>query len=191
VFVYETDLEKAKALLEEAGVEEGTEIRYWTTGEAPEIGQILQAQLAPIGIDVKIEQRETSSYIGTFYGDQPWPERPELMAWTWWPDYNDPTDWAWVLMHTAASGSSGANAGFYSNERADEIMDLAFSIADEEELCELYKEFQDIVIRQDPAWITLIEPPDEAVLRIDIGGYQANPLYRGTFDFYNMYREGY
>jgi peptide/nickel transport system substrate-binding protein len=191
VFTYETDLEKAKALLEEAGVGEGLEIRYWTTGEASEIGQMLQAQLAQIGVNLTIEQRETSSFIGTFYGDQEWPERPELMAWTWWPDYNDPTDWAWVLFHSAASGSSGANAGFYSNERADAIMDEAFTVADEAKLCEMYKEFQDIVIRQDPAWIPTIEPPDEAVLRTDIGGYRANPLYRGTFDFYDMYRIGY
>ena len=190
VFTYETDLDKAKALLEEAGVAEGLELRFWTTAESSDFGQIMQAQLAQIGVDMKIESRETSSYIGTFYGDQEWPERPEMMGWTWWPDYNDPTDWAWVLFHSAASGSSGANAGFYSNERADEIMDMAFTIADEEELCELYKEFQDIVMREDPAWIALVEPPDEAVLRTDIRGYMANPLYRGTFDFYKLDRGG-
>jgi len=190
VFQYQTDLDKARELLAEAGAE-GLEIRYMTSGEASEVGQILQAQLAQIGVNLKIEQREIGSYIGTFYGNVEWPERPEIMAWTWWPDYNDPTDWAWVLFHTDASGSSGANAGFYSNPRADEIMDLAFSIADEDELCELYKEFQDIVITQDPAWIPLIEPPDEVILRRDITGYRANPLYRGTFSFYLMGRAGY
>jgi len=188
VFMYDTDIEKAKQLLQEAGVEEGMEIRYWTSGEASELGPILQAQLAKIGINLKIEEREISSYIGTFYGDQEWPERPELMAWTWWPDYNDPTDWAWVLLHSDASGSSGANAGFYSNERADEIMDEAMAVLDEETLCEMYEEFQDIVTRQDPAWIPLVEPPDVAILRTDIAGYENHPLYRGTFDFHAMKR---
>jgi len=191
VFLYDTDLEKAKQLLEEAGVEEGLEIRYMTSGEASEVGQILQAQLAQIGVTLKIEQREISSYIGTFYGNVEWPERPEIMAYTWWPDYNDPTDWAWVLFHTDASGSSGANAGFYSNERADEIMDEALGVLDEEELCQMYQEFQNIVTQQDPAWIPLVEPPDVAVLRQGIDGYQNHPLYRGTFDFDRMSRSGY
>lgn len=192
VFVYETDLEKAKQLLQEAGVQPGLELRYMTEEGGPtDVGQILQAQLAQLGINLKIEQRDSSTYIGIFYGDVQWPERPELMAWTWWPDYNDPTDWAWVLFHSDAAGSAGANAGFYSNPRVDEIIDLAPSVTDTAQLCALYKEFQDIVIRQDPAWIPLIEPPDEAVLRKDIGGYEANPLYRGTFDFYRLYRIGY
>jgi peptide/nickel transport system substrate-binding protein len=192
VFQYQTDLEKAKQLLDEAGIQSGLELRYMTEEGSPStIGPILQAQLAQLGINLTIEQRDTSSYIGMFYGDQQWPERPEIMSFTWWPDYNDPTDWAWVLFHTDAAGSSGANAGFYSNARADEIMDSAFSLTDQTGLCNLYKEFQDIVIQQDPAWIPLIEPPDEAVLRKDIGGYEANPLYRGTFDFSKMYRIGY
>jgi peptide/nickel transport system substrate-binding protein len=191
VFVYETDLEKARQLLDEAGVEEGLELRYMTSGDELEVGQILQSQLAQIGVNLQIEQREISSFIDTFYGDVEWPDRPEMFAFAWWPDYNDPTDWAWVLFHSAASGSSGANAGFYSNERADEIMDTAFTVADEDELCELYKEWQDIVTRQDPAWIPTVELRDEVVLRSDIGGYRSNPLYRGTFDFHLMYREGY
>jgi len=190
-FVYTTDLEKARQLLEEAGIEPGLELRYVTEEGGPtSAGQVLQTQLAQIGINLKIEQMDSSSYVGIFYGDVEWPERPEIMAWTWWPDYNDPTDWAWILFHSAASGSSGANAGFYSNARADEIMDLAPAITDEAELCELYKEFQDIVIRQDPAWIPLIEPPDQAIFRKDIRGYQGNPLYRGTFDFYRLTRAG-
>lgn len=193
VFVYETDLEKAKALLEEAGVQPGMEIRFmceemdWPV----QVGQILQAQLAQIGINLKIEQRDTSTYSGIFYGDVQWPERPELMAWGWWPDYNDPTDYAWPLFHSQAAGSAGANAGFYSNPRVDEILDIAPSITDTAKLCELYKEFQDIVVRQDPAWIPLVERPDVRVLRKDIGGFQANPIYVETFDFFRLYRIGY
>lgn len=188
-FVYTTDLAKAKQLLNEAGIQPGTQITYLTEeGGSMAIGTILQAQLAQVGINVKVEQRDTSSMISIFYGDQEWPDRPELFSWTWWPDYNDPTDWAWILFHTDAKGSAGANAGFYNNARADEIMNLAPGIEDQTELCTLYKEFQDIVVRQDPAWIPLVESPDEAILRKDIAGYKSNPLYRGTFNFYQLSR---
>jgi peptide/nickel transport system substrate-binding protein len=191
VFVYQTDLEKAKQLLEEAGIQPGLELRYVTEeGSSPSAAQILQAQLAKIGINLKIEQMDTSSYIGIFYGDVQWPERPEIMGWGWWPDYNDPTDWAWPLFHTDASGSGGGNAGFYSNPRVDEIIDTAPTITDKQKLCELYKEFQDIAVRQDPAWIPLIEPPDQAIIRKDILGYQDNPIYTFVFDFYKLTRAG-
>lgn len=192
-FMYETNLEKAKQLLEEAGVQEGLELRYLTTGDRQEAiaGQILQAQLAKIGINLKIEQREIVSFISVVFSDVEWPERPDLIGFSWWPDYNDPTDWTRVLFHSDAAGSMGGNIGLYSNERVDEIIDQGNSILDEDELCEIYKEFQDIVVRQDPAWIPLVELPNEVVLRSDVGGYQNNPAYHNTFNFHELYRIGY
>lgn len=192
-FVYETDLDKARQLLREAGVAEGLELRYWAEegGGDMGVGQILQAQLAQIGIRLKVEERDTSSFASMYFSDAPWPERPDLMSWYWWPDYNDPTDMAWVNFHTDAWGSQGANAGFYSNERVDEIIDQAATTLDEAELCGLYSEFQDIVTRQDPPWIYLVEWPDEVVMRNDIEGYTAIPQYRQTFRFHELYRVGY
>jgi len=193
VFTYETNLEKARQLLDEAGVQEGLELRYLTTGDRQEAvaGQILQAQLAKIGINLKIEQREIVSFISLVFSDVEWPERPELMGFSWWPDYNDPTDWTRILFHSAAAGSMGGNIGLYNNAHVDEIIDQGNSILDENELCEIYKEFQDVVVRQDPAWIPLVELPNEVVLRSDIGGYQNNPAYHNTFDFHQLFRIGY
>jgi len=193
VFTYETNLEKAKQLLQEAGVPEGLELRYWAEegGGDMGVGQILQAQLAQLGIKLRVEERDTSSFVGMYFSDEPWPKRPELISWYWWPDYNDPTSMSWVNFHTDAWGSTGANAGFYSNKRADEIMDQALNTLDENELCKLYKEFQDIVTRQAPPWIYLIEWPDEVVMRKDIGGYKSVPQYRQTFRFHELYRIGY
>ena len=42
---------------------------------------------------------------------------------SWWPNFNHPFDWAWVLYHTDAGGSAGGNAGLYSNEEADGLID--------------------------------------------------------------------
>jgi peptide/nickel transport system substrate-binding protein len=193
VFMYETNLEKARQLLEEAGIQEGLELRYLTTGDRQEAiaGQILQAQLAKIGINLKIEQREIVSFVSLVFSDVKWPERPELMGFTWWPDYNDPTNWTRVLFHSDAAGSMGGNIGLYGNERVDEIIDQGNGILDEDELCEIYREFQDIVVRQDPAWIPLVELPNEVVLRSDISGYQNNPAYHNTFDFHQLFRIDY
>jgi peptide/nickel transport system substrate-binding protein len=190
VFVYETNLDEAKRLLKEAGVSNGLELRYLTTGDRQEAlaGQILQNQLAKIGIALKIEQRSVESYTSMVFSDTSWPERPELFGFTWWPDYNDPTDWAWVLFHSDAGGATGGNIGLYSNSHVDGIINGAKDQLNQEELCRQYADVQDILVRQDPAWIPLIEMPNEVVLRKDISGYANNPNYHNVFDFSALFR---
>lgn len=68
---YEFDLDKAKALFAEAGVVEGTEITFWTlAGSFPEwvtMAEVLQADLAKIGITLKIESNELNTWLEPFY----------------------------------------------------------------------------------------------------------------------------
>lgn len=192
VFVYNTDLEKAKQLLEEAGVPMDGSLTwlYWAEEGGGDMGAglILQSQLQKLGINLKVEELDTARVSGIFYSDDLSEQRPDMFRWGWWPDYNDPTNEAWVTIATDAAGSNGGNGGFYSNARVDELMDQATVTLDEKELCEIYKEIQDITTRQDPPWIFLAERPDEMILRSDIGGYAAHKLYRQTFRFQDLYR---
>jgi len=195
VFVYETDLEKARQLMEEAGVPLDGSLTwlYWAEEGGGDMGAglILQSQLQKLGINLKVEELDTARVSGMFYSDNLGPERPDMFRWGWWPDYNDPSNEAWVTIHSDAAGSNGGNGGFYSNSRVDELIDQATVTLDEKTVCELYKEVQDITTRQDPPWIYLAERPDEMILRNDIGGYTAHKLYRQTFRFQDMFRTGY
>ena len=58
VFMYPTDLDKAKALLQEAGWVDGTEVTYayYPGFHGEDVGPILQAQLEQIGIKLKIQE---------------------------------------------------------------------------------------------------------------------------------------
>jgi peptide/nickel transport system substrate-binding protein len=68
---YTYDLDKAKQLFAEAGVKEGDTLTWWgTAGSNPEwatSGEILQASLKEIGINLKIDNRETSAWAEKFY----------------------------------------------------------------------------------------------------------------------------
>jgi peptide/nickel transport system substrate-binding protein len=68
---YEFDLDKAKALFAEAGVTEGTTLTFWSlAGAFPEwvtMAQILQADLAKIGITLDIQTNETNTWLEKFY----------------------------------------------------------------------------------------------------------------------------
>ncbi|ADB53530.1 ABC transporter substrate-binding protein [Conexibacter woesei] len=68
---YPFDLDKARALFAEAGVDAGTTLTFHTVaGQYPEwvqMGQILQQNLEEIGIRMKIERQEFSTWLDTFY----------------------------------------------------------------------------------------------------------------------------
>jgi peptide/nickel transport system substrate-binding protein len=192
VFTYETDLEKANQLLEEAGFDKSVELRYLIE-ESLHVpaGQILQAQLAKIGVNLKVDQRESATVVGIFFGDVQWPERPEMFGWTTGSYYNDPFAFSFPTFYSKSAGSKGSNPTFYSNPRVDEIIDQSLSVTDPVELCNLYKEMQDILTRVDPYMIPLMVPPDDSTARIDIGGFILNPEYRANFDIPKLYRIGY
>ncbi len=67
---YSYDLDKAKQLFAEAGVKEGDTLTWWSTTSAPEWqtdGQILQASLKKIGINLKIVTNDSSTWAAKFY----------------------------------------------------------------------------------------------------------------------------
>ncbi|MBO9589123.1 ABC transporter substrate-binding protein [Devosia sp.] len=69
LFCYEQDLEKAKALMAESGVSGFTAKVIGATGEPPVAAseaQVLQAQLAEIGINLEIEMMELNVYVDTW-----------------------------------------------------------------------------------------------------------------------------
>ena len=69
LFCYEQDVEKAKALMAEAGVDGFSATVIAATGEPPVAAseaQVLQAQLAEIGINLEIRMMELNVYVDTW-----------------------------------------------------------------------------------------------------------------------------
>jgi peptide/nickel transport system substrate-binding protein len=190
-FTYSTDLAKAKELFAKAGVEEGTELRL-TQEEGDEnvksAVQLFAANLEQIGITLAIETMDTTSYTALLYGDQPAEERPNVMWWGWWPDYNDAWNHLYPQVSCEAWGSKGSNAGFYCNERVDELLAESRDAADPTTYNEALAEVQQILSRDDPPAIYYIQPLWTTVLRKDVTGFVFNPIYIGTYDFYGMHR---
>jgi peptide/nickel transport system substrate-binding protein len=65
-------LDKARALLKEAGAENlSFSLAVFSTEPAPAVAQVIQQQLAEIGVDVQIEQLDEGSWAGKVYGEVP------------------------------------------------------------------------------------------------------------------------
>lgn len=73
LFCYEQDVERAKQLMAEAGVDGFSAKVIAATGEPPVAAteaQVLQAQLAEIGIELEIEMMELNVYVDTWLSGQ-------------------------------------------------------------------------------------------------------------------------
>lgn len=190
-FSFPTDLAKAKELFAQAGVAEGTVISLTQESGDENVKsavQLFQANLAEIGIVLEVETVDLTTFISIVFGDAPIEERPQVIPWFWWPDYNDAWNHLYPQVSCEAWGSQGTNSGFYCNERVEALLAEARDAADPERYQTALAEIQQILTRDDPSAIYFMQRQWTTVLRSGIEGFIFNPIYIGTFDFYRLHR---
>lgn len=190
-FQYETDLEKAKELLATAGVAEGSEVTLIEESGDESIKacmQLFQQNLAQIGISLVIQEVDLSTFAGILYGDMEAEERPGMMPWGWWPDYNDAYNHLYPQISCDQWGSAGSNSGYYCNERVQALLEANRDEPDPAKYQAALSEIQQIISKDDPPAIYYIQPLWTTVLRKGINGFVFNPINLGTYGFYEMSR---
>jgi peptide/nickel transport system substrate-binding protein len=192
VFLYQTDLDKAKELILSGGFKEGDVFEYMVDANEETqqtVAQLFQANVQEMGFDLELISVDYATVESTVYGDAPPEERPHFISgWGWWPDYNDPWNQLWPNFTEANIGGGGSNGGAWVNPRFEEIMAEAEHFESEEQLEELMKEAQNILTEQDPPVIYYGQRVDYTVLGADIQGFIPNPLYLEAFNVYEMSR---
>jgi peptide/nickel transport system substrate-binding protein len=192
VFLYQTDLDKAKELILSGGFKEGDVFEYMVDANEETqqtVAQLFQANVQKMGFDLELTSVDYATIESTVYGDSPPEERPHFIGgWGWWPDYNDPWNQLWPNFTEANIGGGGSNGGSWINPRFEEIMAKAEHFESEEQLDALMKEAQNILTEQDPPVIYYGQRVDFTVLGADIQGFVANPLYLQAFNVYQMSR---
>jgi len=192
VFKYDTNIDKAKQLLATAGVVPGTTLTYeYYTGFGKEAGTVLQAQLEKVGLHLTLKEVEFGQMNADLTTDRPEAQRANFYYWGWWPDYNAPSDYSWILFNSGAIPSPDCpcyNSGYYKNATVDKIINDGFTQTDDAKLISSFKQAQDILVNTDPAWIPVGQQLDDTYFRTDIQGHYFNPLYIQTWDFYALSR---
>jgi peptide/nickel transport system substrate-binding protein len=190
VFIYQTDLDQAKQLILAGGFAEGDSFDYMiTAGDevGKSIAQVFQANVQQMGFDLEILELDYATVESIVYGDQPVEEKPVFVDWAWWPDFNDPWNQLKANFVESAIGSGGSNPGGYVNPRLEELMNNGVH-ADPTQLGVLMKEAQQILTELDPPAIYYGQSIYFTILRKEIQGFVANPLYLGAYPFWNMSR---
>jgi peptide/nickel transport system substrate-binding protein len=187
MFHYQTDLAKARALLQKAGVKPGTVLTFAYSDPFGKAAPLLQAQLAQLGITMKIEHLDAAAFNAIFFGSERASQRPNLMGFGWYPDYDDPYDACVPLVASYSAGANGVNGGFYHNAQVDALL-AQMKNADHDTLVRDAYKLQDITGRLDPPAIWTDERADVVALASNVRGYVDNPVEAYTYDFYALHR---
>lgn len=165
---FEYDPEGAKALLEEAGYGDGFTMSVWVPTGAPDArrAEVLQAQLASVGINLEIVQVESTKGITEFWTEQKY----DSNAWTW-SGRPDPSQ-TWQLLTSEGSF-------FTLGETPQDIEDLLLqSVADTDQDARraTFAELTKRAISEEALYIPLFFPGSVTAMRSNVHGFVPNLL---------------
>lgn len=147
-FGFTYDPEKARALLKQAGFENGVKLSmhcfaaprpYNTAGL--KTAQRLQEDWRKVGIDVELEQMEFGAMLEVV--SQRTEHQMALLGWM--ADTGDPDNFIWELYGVPTNRSN------YENVAANELMKQAAAELDPAKRAELYHQAEDLILQDPPA----------------------------------------
>jgi peptide/nickel transport system substrate-binding protein len=151
---YAHDVARARALLAEAGVAQGTELVIDTVAALKEIAEAIAALLSRTGLRVRAQVWEGAVLSPMWQNAERRRERDMYLT-SWGNGALDPSD---IMVPTLRSGGRGNSAGF-ANTEVDRLLDAAETEADQEKRAAMYRRAQAIVTDEAP-WIFLWLPQD-------------------------------
>ena len=171
---YEFDPEKAKALLKEAGLEDGFEMELWAMPvprpympDGTKVAEVIQKNLADIGIKAKIVSYEWATYLEKTKNGE---ADAFMLGWT--GDNGDADNFLYTLLDKDNIGSN--NYAYYSNDEVHDILINAQSEVDEDKRNELYAQAQEIIFEEAP-WVPLAHSTPLLAGNADLVNFTPHP----------------
>lgn len=138
---YKQDLEKARELLGEAGVENlELHIAIQNTEAEKMVGEIIQANLLEIGINLIIDVQDDAAFVEEGFGPEAVKNRQ--LVFLNWINYPDPS---LTTMFFKCDQTEQWNWSYYCNPEFDALNDQAVLEMDPEARADLYIEMQKLV----------------------------------------------
>jgi len=176
------DPEKAKALLAAAGVKTPLEIDLWYQPVArpynpngKRIGEMMQADLAKIGVDAKLQTYEWGEYRKRLEAGE---SMTGQMGWT--GDNGDPDNF-FFLLGCPDGKPAEDNIPKWCNAEFNALLVKARTVADQAERAKLYQRMQEIEHEDSPELLIAHSIVYEAT-RANVTGYKQSPLGTHAFE---------
>ncbi len=174
--LYAYDIEKAKALISEAGLAAGTEITLTTLAGSADDSTIfaaLQQMWAPLGINLVVEQVD-----GPTRGAKNRSGEYDIHTYGWVNDVNDPSQVVGWLGHTPTANAVGTG---WDNAEFNALFEASATEIDPAKRADQYAKMQAIYAEAAPL-LFMYETPFAVAVSGAVDGYVQTPLGNNIFE---------
>jgi dipeptide transport system substrate-binding protein len=177
------DREQAKKLLAEAGFPNGFETDIWAmpvqrpyNPDARRIAELMQADLAKVGIKAKVVSFEWGEYRKRVQQGE-----HQMAELGWTGDNGDPDNFFVPLAGCAASRPGGGSASKWCNQEFDALINKAATLPNQAERTKLYEQAQ-VIMHQEAPFYLIAHSVVFMPMRKEVVGYKMSPFGRHQFD---------
>ncbi len=175
---YEYDPDRAREMLAEAGYPDGFDVTlYHPTGRYPQdstVAEVVQDQLADVGVNLTLETMEWSSYLDFLY--LPEDESDYRMYLLGWGTVTLDADYGlFALFHGDQGAPAGNNISYYRNSEVDDLLERARVNTNPDERESLYADAIEL-IWDDASWLFLYNEGQVNASRTHVEGLIHHPL---------------
>jgi dipeptide transport system substrate-binding protein len=179
---YPYNPDQAKKLLAEAGFPNGFETDLWAmpvqrpyNPNARRIGELMQADLAKVGVKAEIKSFEWGEYRKRAQQGE---HQMAQLGWT--GDNGDPDNFLQVLLGCAAAAPGGSNIAKWCNKEFEDMTLEAKRVPDQSKRTELYKKAQ-AIFKEEAPWVTVAHAVQLKPIRKEVVDFKLSPFGRHTF----------
>jgi len=177
------DPAEAKKLLAEAGFPNGMDTDLWAmpvqrpyNPNARRIAELMQADLAKIGVKAEIKSFEWGEYRKRLQAGE---HQMGMLGWT--GDNGDPDNFLHTLLGCAsAQSASGSNIAKFCHKPFDDLVVKAKTISDQAERTKLYEQAQ-VVFKEQAPWFTIAHAVQLKPISKKVVDFKLSPFGRHTF----------
>jgi dipeptide transport system substrate-binding protein len=175
------DPEGAKKLLAQAGVA-GMSTDLWAmpvqrpyNPNAKRIAELMQADLAKIGVKAEIKTFEWGEYRKRMQAGE---HQMGMLGWT--GDNGDPDNFLHTLLGCDSAKSGGSNVAKFCYKPFEDLVIKAKSVSNQAERTDLYMKAQ-VVFKEQLPWFTIAHALQVKPIRKEVIDFKLSPFARHTF----------
>jgi dipeptide transport system substrate-binding protein len=180
---YPFDPIAAQQLLVEAGYPQGFETDLWYmpvsrpyNPNGKRVAEMIQSDLAKIGIRVDLQTDEWSSYRTMLQSGE-----TSMALYGWTGDNGDPDNFLHVLLGCTAARPGGNNVAKWCDRAYDKLVAEAKLTSDRAAREKLYRQAQ-VIFHDEAPWVPLAHSVVFMATRANVTGFKMDPLGREIFE---------
>ncbi|MBP6007849.1 MAG: ABC transporter substrate-binding protein [Rhodoferax sp.] len=179
------DVEAAKKLLAAAGLKDGFTTDLWAmpvqrpyNPNAKRIAELMQADLAKVGIKAEIKSFEWGEYRKRMQAGE---HQMGMLGWT--GDNGDPDNFLNVLLGCASAKTNGSNVAKFCYKPFEDLIQKAKVTSNMAERTKLYEQAQ-VVFKEQAPWFTIAHSVALKPVRNEVIDFKISPF--GSHVFYGV-----